>query len=190
MRRAFFAFAVVLASGCAKVDYIEIEPNQVTLQRRGETVWLRAKPMSRNGVYFPRLAVSWTCNNPKAATIDSAGRVTAVGPGQVTCTASGGGQQATVDVDVNTVEVVKLDPATVSLTEDSPPVQPHVSALDEHGHELHGRTIDMRSKDESVANVDGEKIYPVAPGHTQVTVRADDRSAVVDVTVTKGKKQH
>jgi hypothetical protein len=188
MRRALFAFAVLTLPACAKVDYVEIEPSQVSLQRRGETVWLRAKPMSRNGVYYPRLSISWTCDNPKAVSIDTAGRVTAVGPGNAVCTASAGGKQGTVDVDVQTVETVKLDPATITFTEDAAPVQPRVTALDAQGHELHGRTIEMRSKDEGVANVDGEKIYPVAPGHTTVTVRADDRSATIDVTVTKGKK--
>jgi hypothetical protein len=182
------AVAVVLISAsCSRIDYLEIEPAQANLQRRGETIWLRAKAMSRNGMYFPRAAIAWSCDNPRAVSIDGAGRVTGVGPGHALCTANSGGSSASVDVDVQTVERVHIDPPSVTLYEEDEPFRPKIAALDENGHELRGRVIDMKSKDEHVANVDGEKIYPVAPGQTQVTVRADDRTQVLDVTVVKGK---
>jgi len=178
--------ALVSAGACSRVDYIEIEPNQVSLQRRGESLWLRAKAMSRNGVYFPRTFIEWSCDNPKVVTTDNVGRLTAAGPGHAVCTAKGGGKIGTVDVNVQTVESVRVEPATVTLYEEDEPFQPKVSALDQGGHELHGRMIDMKSKDEHVVNVDGEHLYPVAPGQTQVIVHADDRSTTMDVTVLKG----
>lgn len=188
MRRILLTATLVsLGAACTPVDYVEIEPPQVVLQRRGESVWLRAKPMSRNGVYHPRLAVSWSCDNAKAVSVDSMGHLGALGPGHAICSAKAGGQVGTVEVEVLTVESVKIDPAAVTMSEDDAAFHPHIAALDEHGHELHGRVMDMKSKDDSIANVDGEAIWPVAPGHTQVVVRADDRQSTVDVTVTKGK---
>ncbi len=175
-------------AACARVDYIEIEPNQVTLRRRGEGMWLRAKPMSRNGVYYPRLAVTWSSDNPKVCSIDSVGRITAVGPGHAVITAETNGRKASIDVDVATVERVRIEPSTVTLLEDAPAFHPKVSPLDGDGHELRDRTIDMKAADPNVIDVDGENLYPVAPGHTIVTVRADDRTGDIDVTVTaKGK---
>jgi hypothetical protein len=189
------AFALVFAlsaagplAACARVDYIEIEPNQVTLRRRGEGMWLRAKPMSRNGVYYPRLPVVWSSDNPKACTVDGVGRISAVGSGHAVITAEVYGHKATVDVDVETVEAVRIEPSTVTMLEDAPAFHPKVIPLDGEGHELRGRTIDMKAADPNVIDVDGENLYPVSPGHTLVTVRADDRKADIDVTVVaKGK---
>jgi len=190
----FRAFALLLGvtlaplAACARVDYVEIEPNTVTLRRRGEGLWLRAKPMSRQGVYYPRTPVTWTTDNPKVCSIDSVGRITAVGPGHAAITAEAAGRKASIDVDVETVESVKIDPATVTLLEDAPAFHPKITPLDGNGHELRGRTIDMKAGDANVIDVDGENLYPVSPGHTVVTVRADDRNGTIDVTVVaKGK---
>jgi hypothetical protein len=69
--------------------------------------------------------------------------------------------------------------------------RPQVDPLDGQGHVLRGRTIEMKSGDDNVADVDGEQVWPVGPGHTIVTVRADDRTAPIDVTVTgSGKGKH
>ena len=194
-RPNYRAFALLLAvsvvgplAACARVDYVEIEPNDVTLRRRGEGMWLRAKPMSRNGVYYPRLQVTWSSDNPKVCSVDSVGRLTAVGSGHAVITAEVSGHKASVDVDVQTVERVAIEPSTVTLAEDAPAFHPKVMPLDGDGHELRGRTIDMKAADPNVIDVDGENLYPVAPGHTLVTVRADDRKADIDVTVVaKGK---
>jgi hypothetical protein len=190
--RLFALLFALTAAGpivaCARVDYVEIEPNQVTLRRRGEGMWLRAKAMSRNGVYYPRLPVTWSSDNPKACTVDSVGRITAVGSGHAVITADVSGHKASVDVDVEVVERVQIEPATVTLAEDAAAFHPKVLPLDAEGHELRGRTIDMKAADPNVIDVDGENLYPVAPGHTLVTVRADDRKADIDVTVVaKGK---
>jgi hypothetical protein len=190
-RAIFLTFALATlgpVAACARVDYIEIEPNQVTLRRRGEGLWLRAKPMSRNGVYYPRLPVVWSSDNPKACSIDGVGRITAVGPGHAVISAEVYGHKATIDVDVQTVEKVRIDPTTVTLAEDAPAFHPKVAPLDVDGHEVRGRTIDMKAADPNVIDVDGENLYPVAPCHTIVTVRADDRNGEIDVTVVgKGK---
>jgi len=183
-----FALALALASlaACSGVDYVEIEPASANLQRRGEVVWLRAKAMSRNGVYFPRTYVEWSCDDPKVVTIDTAGRITGTGPGHTVCTAKAGGKLGTVDVDVRTVESVRVEPVALTLYEQDDPFTPKVMALDQAGHELHGRIVDMKSKNEHIASVDGEHIYPVAEGTTEITMRADDRSTVLQVTVLKG----
>lgn len=174
---------------CAKVDYIEIEPNQAVLKRRGEGLWLRAKPKSRNGVYYPRLPIEWTSDDPKVARVDSSGQLTAVGFGHAVVTAKAGGQTATVDVDVETVESVRITPNKVEMKVDDPAFHPEIEPLDGEGHVLRNRTIEMKAADENVADVDGEQVWPVGPGHTIVTVRADDRTAPIDVTVTGTAKK-
>jgi hypothetical protein len=178
-----YAALALLGAACSQVDYVEIEPSQVVLKRRGEGLQLRAKPKSRNGVYYPRMAISWKSDDPKVASIDPSGQLSAVGFGHTIVTAEAGGRNAQVEVDVQTVESVRITPNKTEMKEDDPAFRPQVDPLDGKGHVLRGRTIEMKSADENVANVDGEQIWPVGPGHTIVTVRADDRTAPIDVTV-------
>jgi hypothetical protein len=183
----------LVGSACSKVDFVEIEPTQVLLKRRGEGLWLRAKPMSRNGVYYPRMAISWKSDDPKVVTVDPTGQLSAVGSGHTLVTATAGGQNAQVEVDVQTVETVRITPNKTTMDVEDGAFRPQIEPLDGQGHVLRGRTIEMKSADENVADVDGEQVWPVGPGHTIVTVRADDRTAPIDVTVTgsgKGKGKH
>ena len=142
------------------------------MKRRGEGMGLHAKPKSRNGVYYPRMAISWKSDDPKVVTVDAAGQLTAVGSGHTLVTAAAGGQTAQVEVDVQTVESVRITPNKAELTVDSPAFHPQVDPLDGQGHVLRGRTIEMKSGNEDVADVDGEQVWPIGPGHTTVTVRA------------------
>ena len=181
----------LLGAACSPVDYVEIEPNQVVLKRRGEGLWLRAKPKSRSGVYYPRLAISWKSDDPKVVSVDPSGQLSAVGSGHTVVTATAGGKNASVEVDVQTVESVRITPNKTEMTVDDPAFRPTIEPLDGQGHVLKGRTVEMKSADENVADVDGEQVWPVGPGHTTVTVRADDRNAQIDVTVTgTGKGKH
>jgi hypothetical protein len=192
-RHVALGLVCLSALACAKVDYIEIEPNQVVLKRRGEGIWLRAKPKSRNGVYYPRLPIEWKSDDPKIAKVDPTGQLTAIGYGHTVVTAKAGGETASVDVDVQTVESVRITPNKVEMKVDDPAFHPEIEPLDGSGHVLRNRTIEMKAADENVADVDGEQVWPVGPGHTIVTVRADDRSSQIDVTVTgtaKAKGKH
>jgi hypothetical protein len=178
------ALLLVLAlGGCARVDYIEMEPSQVVLKRKGEGIWLRAKAMSRNGVYYPETRFEWTSDNPKAVTVNNVGQISAAGPGRAVVTAKAAGKSATVDVEVRSVESVRVEPDHATMKVQEPALHPKVIPLDYQGHELHQRMIEMKAADTNVVDVDGENVWPVAPGHTLVTVRVDDRTATIDVTV-------
>ncbi len=191
MRWVALIAAVAGLAACSKVDYVEIEPSQVVLKRRGEGILLRAKPKSRNGVYYPRLPVEWSSDDPKVARVDGSGQLTAVGSGHTVVTPKAGGQTATVDVEVDTVESVRITPNKVEMKVDDQAFRPEVEPLDGAGHLLKGRSIEMKAADENVADVDGEQVWPVGPGHTTVTVRADDKTSSIDVTVTgTGKGKH
>ena len=158
-RTLSLSLALLALAGCSRVDYVEIEPSQVLLRRRGEGLQLRAKPMNRNGQYFPREPVSWSADDPKVAKIDRDGQLTAVGPGHAVVTAKAGGRTSTVDVEVRTVETVRVTPASVTLKVDDGAFRPEVEPLDSKGHELKDRTIEMkvrtRTSPTSTANRSG-----------------------------------
>jgi len=111
MRLHLLRGAVLLGlalSACDRVDYIEIEPSQVILKRKGEGIWLRAKAMSRNGVYYPETHFAWESDNPKAVTVNNVGQINAAGPGRAVVSARAAGKTATVDVEVRSVESVRV----------------------------------------------------------------------------------
>jgi hypothetical protein len=175
-------FALALG-GCARIDYIEIEPSQVVLKRKGEGIWLRAKAMSRNGVYYPETHYVWASDNPKAVSVNNVGQINAVGPGRAVISAQAAGKIATVDVEVRSVESVRVEPAKATIKVEEPALHPKVIPMDYMGHELRERLIEMKSSDTEVADVDGENVWPVGAGHALVTVRVDDKTTTIDVTV-------
>ncbi len=179
-----FSAIAVLAPACRKVDYVEIAPAQVVMKRRGEGLLLRALPKNRNGFYFPRLPARWSIDDRKVAKIDDNGQLTAVGPGRTVVSAEVEGHTGSADVTVESVESIRITPNWAELKVDDPAFRPSITPLDWQGHELRGRSIEMKAADENVADVDGEQVWPVGPGHTIVTVRVDDRTAPIDVTVT------
>ena len=176
-------FLALALGACDRVDYIEIEPSQVILKRKGEGLWLRAKAMSRNGVYYPETHFAWTSDNPKAVTVNNVGQINAAGPGRAVVSAQAAGKTATVDVEVRSVESVRVEPNRATIKVEEPALHPKVIPLDYQGHELRERLIEMKSSDTEVADVDGENVWPVGAGHAIITVRVDDRSATIDVTV-------
>lgn len=82
------------------VTGITVTPEKVTLTKAGETVQLTA---NLSPSYATNKNVTWTSDNEAVATIDSTGKVTAVGSGTATITATtqSGGKTATVEITVN-----------------------------------------------------------------------------------------
>lgn len=65
----------------------------------GSTLQLTAVPQDANGTALTGRPLTWASTNPAVATVNDAGLVTGVGPGQATVTATSGGQSASAPVD-------------------------------------------------------------------------------------------
>jgi hypothetical protein len=188
------AILVLLLAGCMKPDHVEFEPEQLSMTRRGEQVWVHAKYLDHQGRTYPKEQATWTSSDPKVATVDAKdkpGNVTAVGPGHCTITArTEGGIEAELPVSVLTVEKLQVSPLEVKLSEDSDKQPMQVVALGPDNRPLKGRQPHMKCLDEKVCNSDGENVWPVGPGATTLEVNVEDQTVKIPVAVEKGKAHH
>lgn len=180
-----------MLAGCSRADYFKITPTSLTLESKGADRTVKALAMNRQGQEFPGIKPErWTSSDEKVATVDQAGKVTAVGSGNATIKAILDKIEGEVMVEVITVEKFSVEPLSVTLTEDDDAVRTVVKVLDARGKQLEKRMVTARCKDEKVCNTDKEnKIWPVGPGETTAEFRCEGFSQTVKVVVEKGKKK-
>ncbi len=119
--------------------------------------------------------VTWTSSNTNVATVDENGKVTAVGAGTATITATaadGSGEFATCEVTVTQISVtgVTLDQTSLTLTEGetgtlTATVEPS-NATD--------KSVTWTTSDESVATVANGVVTAVGAGTATITVKTQD----------------
>jgi hypothetical protein len=82
----------------------------------GATTKLSATARSAEGNPRTDVVMSWTSSRPGVATVDAAGVVTAISPGNATISASSGSGKANVDLSVvnNTLSGLSIDPKSTS----------------------------------------------------------------------------
>ena len=128
--------------------------------------------------------VVWTSGDAKVATVDQNGKVTAVGAGTTTITATAGGKSATCDVTVSTKPVpikgIALSDAAVSVGR-SIQLEPVFTPAD-----TTERDVTWASSDRTVATVDANgRVSGVAEGKVTITVTSTaDPTITASCTVT------
>lgn len=95
--------------GSVSVKSVVLDQSDVTINRKN-TLQLTATVTPQNA---KNKAVTWTSSNPDVATVDNAGKVTGIGAGNTTITASAGQKTATCEITV----VVLMDGITLNHTE-------------------------------------------------------------------------
>jgi uncharacterized protein YjdB len=142
-----------------------------------------------NGNIIPGIAVTWSSSDDGIAIVSSAGRVTGVAPGEVTITASAGGQSATATITVDEappapVASIELTPATATVQIGST-VQLAAVARDAAGNILTGRTVAWSSDNQAIATVsESGLVSGIAAGAATITAASEGVSATAAVTVT------
>ena len=179
---------------------VEVTPREVTLAALGYTAALTARVLDAQGNEISGEAVSWYSLSPKVATVDAAGKVTAVANGRAKVVASAAGVSGVATVNVYQRAVtVDIDPGEVELTSVGDTALLTLRAFDANGHEVPDAGDVMswawRSANPNVAIVTTSPdidlratVRAVGTGTTTVTVTADggrlSGTATVTVTVT------
>src|SRR5262249_57910348 len=71
---------LALLSGCSKAEFFELIPGNVSLDRRGQSVTLRAVARDRRGVDHADVKpTKWVSADPKVVEVED-GKIIAVGP--------------------------------------------------------------------------------------------------------------
>jgi len=184
MKRFLLIGVVVLAAGCERVDYIELEPSQVVFKQMNNQQYISAHVMARTGVRAANARVAWEVTDPNVATIDANGILKPVKSGSTEFIARYKGKEARGQVNVVLVDHITVEPTSLTM-KDTDSAQPlKVRAFAEDGRELDDRTPTMQSNDQKVVRiVGGGGVMPLNAGKTTVDVQVDAVKASVEVTV-------
>ena len=176
--------AVTVKAKAVNVTEVTLDRTELTLTE-GETETLTATVRPDNA---DNRKVTWSSDKTEIATVDGAGKVTAVKPGEavVTVTTEDGGKTATcrVTVKAKTVGVteVTLDRTELTLTEGETETLTATVKPDNADN----RKVTWSSDKTEVATVDGAgKVTAVKAGEATVTVTTEDggKTATCKVTV-------
>jgi hypothetical protein len=149
----------------------------------GDTISLRVEVLDQRGAAM-RNPVVWTSSDPRTATVRSDGSLTALAPGRVVVSATSGGRQSRVELEVvSAVASVSVTPAADTLTP-AGSMTLKASARKRDGSEVSGAAIAWRSSDEAVAVVSSAgRVTALAAGSTTITATAAGRKGSSQITV-------
>lgn len=179
----------VLAKDSLKVEKLSIERAPETLSL-GTSADLTAEYTLAGGAVLtnPQKAVTWTSSDPKVLYVSPGGKVTAVGGGTATVTATVGGASKTsapiavtaAETPQETVSSIKLNKYSLTLYVGEAGEQLTASILPE-GSTAHVTWASSNTKAAAVSP-DGF-VTPIAPGVSSITAEAGGRRVSATVTV-------
>ncbi len=186
MTNRALALSLLLAAACDKPARVELQPTSLRFGVRGQTAKVHAAPFARSGKPVPDQICRWSSSDEKVATIAGPANdvvVTAVGPGSARVRCTIGDVAAELEVLVRVVAKVRVTPEKVELRmlDEPTPVALQVTANDDTGAPVLGRTAFSRCTDTTaVVEVEGARSAEVA-----VHV-VDARSAAAKPKAVKG----
>lgn len=166
------------------VARVEVTPTESEVKER-RPVQLSAKAFGEDDAELEDATITWASSDEDLATVDENGLVSTLRPGEVTITASSGGEsaEATITITESTVASLEVEGDGIDVPLDGSITIP-VTVKDEEGYELLGRELSFTSDDESIATVDEDgKVSGVDLGETKITVGIGDLEDSIDVRV-------
>jgi hypothetical protein len=187
MRCASLCLLLLLSAACDKIDYIELEPQEIILKQPNNEVWMVAHGKSRQGRPGIRVVVGWSSADESIATVDNTGKVKPVKSGHTEIIARYGDTEARVPVDVLYVEKISVEPTELKLVQDGESVELKAKAFDYRGKQIKDRTATFNGSDSKVISVAQNAVFGMGPGTATVTVQIDGVKTTVPVTVEPAK---
>jgi len=154
----------------------------------GATSVLQATVKDQNGNLMTGQTVTWSTNNPAAATVNSSGVVTGVAAGSATITATSSGKTGTSSITVTAVAPVV---ATVTVAPTSASVVAGASTTlqatvkDQNGNVMTGQTVTWSTNNPAAATVNSSGVVTgVAAGSATITATSSGKTGTSSITVT------
>ena len=170
---------VIVSKGVVAVTSVTLNKTEIALIK-GESELLIP---TVNPADATDKTVTWTSSDAKVASVDSNGKVIAIGGGSAVITAKAGNQQATCTVSVTVpVEGVSLDLDAVTIEEESSVTLVAKITPDD----ATTKTVEWASSNAKIAVVDANgKVTGMAIGTATITAKVADKQATCAVTVVK-----
>lgn len=125
--------------------------------------------------------ITWKSSNKDVVTVDSEGKVEAVGVGNATITATAAGKSDSVKITVNNpLKKITVDPATLTLKKGTSKT---LSVKYDPADTTDDKTVTWSSADEEIATVKNGVVTAKATGTTKITATVGTHKAECTVTV-------
>jgi hypothetical protein len=187
-------FALVLLAGCAGCEppaRLELEPKEHTFKRPGEDVWWKMVAKAENGKILHKITGSWSSSDEKVITVDSKGRVKAVGPGVARVIASYKDLRAEAAIEVIAVGKVTVEPVEgLTLDARGEPKPIVIKVYDVKGRPLNDRIPNARCQNETICRVFPDGVRGVDSGETTLVVTAEGSTAQMPIKVLPSEEEN
>jgi len=153
----------------------------------GDSRTLSIQARDENNQERSGIAITWISENPSIVAVNSRGTVTAIAPGTASVTALSQGISDSIEIDVQSLPVVKLEiqPSAVSLSTGNTQ-QLRMIATDPMNRPITGPPVLWKSKSPAIASVDQSGLVRAkAPGTATIVATVKNKTAVVQVTVSR-----
>lgn len=130
--------------------------------------------------------ITWKSSNKDVVTVDSKGKVEAVGVGNATITATAAGKSDSVKITVNNpLKKITVDPATLTLKKGTSKT---LSVKYDPADTTDNKAVTWESSDKSVATVDANgKVTALKDGSATITAKIGKLTATCALTVQEKK---
>jgi len=187
MRRTVcFVGLVVLACSCTpSVKTLTVDPEAETLGAKGARTTFRAIAKDAKGqrIVDLRTQPKWSSSAPSVATVDEAGKATAVKSGDTVITAVLGELKGEARLKVSIPATLALTPATIEFKAPGERAVLEAKLVDDVGRPLAAKGVDWDTSDPKVARVTGGHVSAVGPGTATITATMDVIKGQATVTL-------
>lgn len=186
--RALPILALTLAACGSQPVSLDLKPRSLDLTTRGATGTLAATVQDAKGETMADAAVTWTSSDPKIATVDANGLVTAVGTGTASIKAAAGESAvAEAMVLVQVPASIKFEPANTVLRGVGSVAEVVATVYDEKNESFVDAPLEWSIDNPQVATVEAGKITAVGEGNAKIQVKYADVSGTTMVIVMSPK---
>ena len=171
----FFGGIKSFTTDVVPVESVSLDKTEYTFNYIGDSITLKPTVLPADAT---NKSITWTVDNNTVATVDSTGKVTAVGNGTATITATTNDQgfKATCAIVVDQlVTGITLDNASISLSEG----QEQTLIANISPDYAVDKTVTWTTSNASIAQVDDDgKVTAISEGKATITVTSNDGSGL------------
>lgn len=177
------AALLVLATGCKKVERVEVTPPTSKLSEAGQTVALKASALTKDGEPVEKAQIQFASSDPTVATVDAKGQVSALKSGSATITVKADEKSgaASIEVVIPSAIVLKDPPSTLTGLGSQAKVEAHVQ--DDAGRPVEDAKVELASADANIVEVKDNTLVAKAVGIAKVTATSGKLQQAFDVEV-------
>jgi uncharacterized protein YjdB len=186
MKRIASIAILALAACGPSVKTLTVEPPRAILEAKGAVVVFRATPKDDKGrpIADAQLKPAWTSSAPLVASVDEAGKVTALKSGEATITAAIGEVKGSAKVGVSIPASVAIVPAALELKGAGQTARLEAKVADDSGRPLPGpKSVTWASSDPSIVKVADGQVTAVGAGSATVSASVGSIRGQAEVSV-------